>query len=1068
MSEPRYISPMLDGFSLGQAISDHHGVVCYPAMRDDSEKRYIVKRISLPASQVQVDALLLTGVYKDADAVCAYYEELAQGIAREVQTLDTLAGQRGFVPYKDHQIVPMEAGVGYEVHLISRYRMTLERYLRRNRMTHLSAVNLGIDMCAALAVCREAGWLYVDLKPENIYLFNDQEYRIGDLGFQAIDMLAYSSLPERYRSIYTAPEVPDAYSSLNATMDTYALGLVLYQVYNDGKLPYTTAEEQAAWLERAASGEPMPAPVCADADMAAIITKAIAADPADRWQTPAEMGHALISYMQRNGADDIPLVPPAPEPEIEETPVEEAPAEETAVEELPVEETTVGEAPVEEAGIEEIIVEETPVEEIPVAESVTEEAPIEEVPVGEVPAEEPSVEEAPVEEIPVEEAPVAESVTEEAPVEEAPVEEAPIDEESQAIAADWIDLMDAFLAEEEDGTEPEPDAGEPTLRQLLGDEEEYRTDAEEVTEEELSDETADILNFANALIEHEAPAPVVVPEPIDVPIPEPIPVELPGQEEEAEEPIELDVEEDAEAEVAEEAPETPVPAAPVEEKPKSGIWKKFLGAVAALAVTAGLAFGGWYYYQNYYLQNIDDIDYQGSAREIVVSVYTKMDHSKLSVICKDTYGNAVTGSLENGSVTFSDLVPGSQYIITLEPTGFNKLIGSTSITYSTPTETQIINLTAVTGQEAGTAIVSFGVEGSDCEEWTLRYATEGMATQSIPFTGHTVTIPELTVGNEYTFILTAPEDVILVGETTIKHTASELVQASDLTLSDYQDGVITVTWNAPEGVDRWIVRCFDGAGYDQLQEVAGNTASFSGVTEGTKYTVEVTAATQTLGIRSEITADSSNISGFTATLNGSTIELSWNNGGAIPCIIECIADETVLQVITPEENKVTYGPVAPGTTYTFSIKPVNISSDSKTSTTTVEVPAAGTFSSNKLDADSIIVEMYDVPTKDNWGYSTLQRSREEDTFKAGGSLALLYTVTKPYTFDDTAFETLFVIRDSEGKLVSTASRSRAWDDMWDNGYCTETVSNLPAVKGDYTLTIYIENGKLAELPFTIS
>ena len=1061
MSEPRYISPMLDGFSLGQAISDHHGVVCYPAMRDDSEKRYIVKRISLPASQVQVEALLLTGVYKDADAVCAYYEELAQGIAREVQTLDTLAGQRGFVPYQDHQIVPMEQGVGFEVHLISRYRMTLERYLRRNPMTHLSAVNLGIDMCAALAVCREAGWLYVDLKPENIYLFNDQEYRIGDLGFQSMDMLAYSSLPERYRSIYTAPEVPDAYSSLNATMDTYALGLVLYQVYNNGVLPYSNAEEQAAWLEKLSSGESMPAPVCADADMTAIIAKAIAPDPADRWQTPAEMGHALISYMQRNGADDIPLVPPAPEPE--ETPVEKAPEEET-----PVEETVTEDAPIEDAPVEEPVTEEVPAEEV-----VTEEAPVEETVTEETPVEEAVTEEAPVEETVTEETPVEEAVAEDAPVEEtvaedAPVEETPIDEESQAIAADWIDLMDAFLAEEEDGTEPAPDAEEPSLRQLLGDEEEYRADAEDVTEEELSDETADILSFANALIEHEAPAPVVVPEPIDVPIPEPIAIELPGQEEEEEAPIELDVEEEAEAVVPEEASEAPAPPVPVEEKPKSGIWKKLLGAVAALALTAGVAFGGWYYYQNYYLQNIDDIDYQGSAREIVVSVYTKMDHSKLSVICKDTYGNAVTGTLENGSVTFSDLVPGSQYIISLEPTGFNKLTGSTSITYSTPAETQIINLTAVTGQEPGTAIVSFGVEGSDCAEWTLRYATEGMATQSIPFTGHTVTIPELTVGNEYTFILTAPEDVILVGETTIKHTASELVQASNLTLADYADGVLSVRWDAPEGVDRWIVRCTDGAGYDQLQEVTGNTASFADVTEGTKYTVEVTAATQTLGIRSEIIADSNNISGFTAALNGSTIELSWNNGGAIPCIIECIADETVLQVITPEENKVTYGPVAPGTTYTFSIKPVNISSDSKTSTTTVEVPAAGTFSSNKLDADSIIVEMFNVPTKDNWGYSTLQRSREEDTFKEGGSLALLYTVTKPYTFDDTVHETLFVIRDSEGKLVSTASRSRAWDDMWDNGYCTETVSNLPAVKGDYTLTIYIENGKLAELPFTIS
>ena len=279
--------------------------------------------------------------------------------------------------------------------------------------------------------------------------------------------------------------------------------------------------------------------------------------------------------------------------------------------------------------------------------------------------------------------------------------------------------------------------------------------------------------------------------------------------------------------------------------------------MAALAVAAGLGFGAWYYYQNYYLQNIDDIDYQGSAREIVVTVYTKMDHSKLTVICTDTYGNATKGTLENGQVTFSELVPGSQYIISLEPQGFHKLTGSTSVPYSPPAETQIMHLTAVTGQESGSAIVSFGVEGTDIEEWTLRYATEGMATHTIPFTGHTVTISELTVGTAYTFTLTGPQETLLVGENTVTHTASELVQASNVALAGYENGVLNVSWTAPEGVDRWIVRCFDDAGYDQLQEVTGNNATFEGITEGGKYTVEVPAASQTLAVRTEITADSS-------------------------------------------------------------------------------------------------------------------------------------------------------------------------------------------------------------------
>ena len=1065
MSEPRYISPMLDGFTLGQSISDHSGVSCYPAMRDDSEKRYIVKKISLPASQVQVDALLLTGVFRDAEAVRSYYEELAHGVQREIQTLNSLAEQRGFVPCDGSQIVAMEEGVGYEVFMLSRYRMTLERYMHRNPMTHLSALNLGIDLCAAMAVSREAGWMYVDLKPENVYLFGDQEYRIGDLGFLAMDSLKYASLPDRYRSAYTAPEVADAYSSLNATMDTYALGLVLYQVYNLGKLPFSDEESRRVWLESLAAGEPMVPPAGADEEMGAIITKACAYAPEDRWQTPAELGHALISYMQRNGAEDIPIIAPE-EPEPEEEPVVEEPAVEEPVVEEPVEEAPAGEVP---EVTEEAPAEESEAVEEAVADEATEEAAVEDIPaeiIEEAPEVEDAISEEPVVEVaveePVEESPVGDSVVEEVPAEE-PAQETPVEEpppkEDDSTAADWIDLMDAFLAEEENTIEPNEE--EPTLRELLGGEEDYMVESADLSEEDLSAETADILSFAQELIDHEAPAPVEVPDPIDVPIPEPIPLE--GEEDED---IVLEIpEEDGEEEAASES----LPEIPAETEEASGIWKKILKVAVSLALVAGLAFGAWYYYQNIYLQTIDSMDHSGNATSVTVTVGTAMDESKLTVICKDTYGNAVNGKLENGTVTFSDLVPGSQYIITLEPDGFHKLVGATSITYSTPAETKLMHLTAVTGQEAGSAIVSFGVEGRDSESWTLTYSAEGEEPREATFTGHTVTVGELTVGAEYTFTVSAPEGVILVGENVITHTASELVQAANLALAGYENGTMTVSWTAPEGVASWIVRCFDGAGYDQLQEITGNTATFEGVTEGSKYTVEVTASNMTLGIRTELTADANNISGFTATLNGTTIELSWNYGGPVPeggWKISWSADGGAEHILTAEEHKATLSPAAPGSTYSFTILAPEGTSLAPAATQ-VETPAAGTFSANKLDSETIIVEMFDVPTKNNWGYSSLLRAKEKDTFKPAGTMALLYTVTKPYTFDDTAFETIFVIRDAEGKLVSTAARTRSWDDMWDNGYCTETVSGLPADAGSYVLSIYIENGLLAELPFSI-
>lgn len=1044
MSEPRYISPMLDGFSLGQAISDHSGVECYPAMRDDSEKRYIVKKISLPASQVQVEALLLTGVYRDAHAVGAYYKELAQGVREEVRILEQLAGQRGFVPYQECQIEPMEEGVGYEVHLLSRYRKSLERYTRRTPMTHLGALNLGIDLCAALAVCREAGWLYVDLKPENIYLFNDQEYRIGDLGFVGLDSLEYASLPDRYRSIYTAPEVADAYSRLNATMDTYALGLILYQIYNGGKLPFTDDESRRAWLNRLSDGEPMEPPVCADPEMAEIICKACAYSPADRWQTPAQMGHAIISYMQRNGAEDVPIVPPAPpeEEEIEEESVEET-VSETAESDINVEDSSENSTEI--------------TEQVDDSEASTSEP-------GECVEEES---EESTETDPIVESEPEESTASDTEVEESVEPDQDVAEDAPQEPSDWIDLADAILSAEEDPDDVPADPEEPTLRELLEDTDEMISEAEALSGEELSGEAADILTVADELIEHEAPAPVVAPEPIDIPIPEPIVIEPDPEDEPAAESDEAPTEE------AEEAPAEPEdPPAEAEEPAKHpGLWKKLLGTAAALLAAAGLAFGIWYYYQNIYLQTIDSLSYDGHGTQVTVTVATAMDESKLTVICKDTYGNAVEGKLSNGIVTFSDLVPGSQYIISLEPDGFHKLLGTTTFTYSTPAETRIMDLNAVTGQEPGSSIISFGVEGTDSSEWLLTWTAEGTEEQSIAFTGHSVTVTGLTIGTEYTFTLTPVEEVLLVGENTIAHIASDLIQAQNVALADYSNESITLSWAAPEGisVERWIVRCYNGDGYDQLQEVTEPTAVFGGITEGATYTVEVTAANMTLGVRTEITVDASAITGLTAVQNGSTIELRWNYSGAMPengWTILWSADDGAEQVLTAEENTAVLAPAAPGSAYTFTIQAPEDSS-AQNAVCTLQTADAGVFSANKLDSETIIVKMCAVPTKSGWGYSALKQAREENTFQPGGSLALLYTVTKPYSFEDTSYETLFIIRDSEGGLAGISSRSRSWNDMWDNGYCTETVSSLPTAPGSYTLTICIGGGILAELPFII-
>ena len=297
MSELKLISPLLDQFDMGDPISEHDGVRCCPAMKKGTSDKFIVKVIDIPASQTQLDALLLTGAYPDEQSALGYFKELAGDVETELKVLQKLSSLEGFLPFEGWQTVEMDNSVGYRVYMLGTYKRSLKKQFTREPMTHLNAVNLGLDLCTSLAVCRRAGYLYADLKPSNVYVTADKEYRIGDLGFIRLDSLAYACLPDKYRSAYTAPELADTFAILNKTIDTYAVGLILYQVYNNGNLP------------DAADGGKFSPPEYADYEMSEIILKACAQNPEDRWQDPVEMGQALVSYMQRNGVNDTPIIP---------------------------------------------------------------------------------------------------------------------------------------------------------------------------------------------------------------------------------------------------------------------------------------------------------------------------------------------------------------------------------------------------------------------------------------------------------------------------------------------------------------------------------------------------------------------------------------------------------------------------------------------------------------------------------------------------------------------------------------------------------------------------------------
>ena len=328
MTDFSAVSPLLDGFTVGDCLSSRDGVSCYALRHDASGQEFVLKHISVPASEDQLQALLLSGAYPTAEAANEYFRRVADGLAEEFTLSRTFADCPNILHFLAHQVVERTDGAGFDVYAVTDKAVSLEAYAANSALTKLQAINLGLDLCAALCALRAAGYLHQNIKPENVFTVGGR-FLLGDLGLVSLQDIRYSSLPEQYIGPYTAPELHDIMAEQNSTTDLYAVGMLLYRIYNGGHAPFEDEKITAKEADRMRlTGKELPVPMYADYELAEILQKACAFRPEDRYQTPEELRLALELYMKRNGIADVLIVPPIvsdPEPEFSEELSEDEP-----------------------------------------------------------------------------------------------------------------------------------------------------------------------------------------------------------------------------------------------------------------------------------------------------------------------------------------------------------------------------------------------------------------------------------------------------------------------------------------------------------------------------------------------------------------------------------------------------------------------------------------------------------------------------------------------------------------------------------------------------------------------
>jgi hypothetical protein len=165
--------------------------------------------------------------------------------------------------------------------------------------------NLAAQMIEQVAEGLEAvhacGLLHRDLKPSNIVLGDDGVPRLVDFGLAAhLGSTALQGLSGT--APYMAPEqARDEWVRIDFRTDVYGLGATLYALLT-GVPPHPGASASAA-LEHARQGvvtSPRTLNPAVPRPLERIVLKTLAADPAQRYATPAELRHALRRYRLRH------------------------------------------------------------------------------------------------------------------------------------------------------------------------------------------------------------------------------------------------------------------------------------------------------------------------------------------------------------------------------------------------------------------------------------------------------------------------------------------------------------------------------------------------------------------------------------------------------------------------------------------------------------------------------------------------------------------------------------------------------------------------------------------------
>jgi serine/threonine protein kinase len=177
------------------------------------------------------------------------------------------------------------------------------------------AVEIAVQVCEGLAHAHDQGVIHRDVKPSNILLTTNGEAKVADFGIaRAAEYATRWTTSIRGTPLYMAPEQTKG-DEPDQRADVYATGITVYEMLT-GRLPFEPegyGDAHGGNLLRMHESTPVPSMPIAlgiPRELEAVVRRALAKKPRDRFQSMAEMASALTEAVK-----EPPKPTPSPRPE---------------------------------------------------------------------------------------------------------------------------------------------------------------------------------------------------------------------------------------------------------------------------------------------------------------------------------------------------------------------------------------------------------------------------------------------------------------------------------------------------------------------------------------------------------------------------------------------------------------------------------------------------------------------------------------------------------------------------------------------------------------------------------